>query len=102
MIPRLNQPPAFGEFKKRHAFLNRSASDAEEILPVSSGESTIPFCNIRSDRKGGAVELVDKEVETARECLCDGTDLIGKIHRLLVNEEFFECEGHLKGRRSEE
>jgi hypothetical protein len=52
MILRLKKPAAFGQFKKRHTFLNRSAGDAEEVLSITNGEPTIPFGDVGSYRKG--------------------------------------------------
>jgi hypothetical protein len=76
------QPTSQGQFQQRHAFLDRTAGDAEEVLPVGFGEPAVAFRNVRGNRQRRPVELVDQKAVTARELLSLLTDRIREIDRL--------------------
>ncbi len=50
--------PTFYVWKKKFGAMG----DAEEILPVTNGETTIAFSNVSGDGERGAIQLVDKEI----------------------------------------
>jgi hypothetical protein len=94
VIFRLNQPTSPGQFQKRDAFLNRPARDTEEVLSVTYSEAAITLGDVGRYRERRAVQLIDEEVEAAREGLRELTDTVGKVHRLLIDEKFLEGKGH--------
>jgi hypothetical protein len=89
------------KFKQRDAFLRRAARDADEPSSVGFRKPAISLGNIGSDRQRGTIELIHEEPVTARKLLGRGTNLVGKIDRLLVDEQFLEIERHWSGLKYE-
>jgi hypothetical protein len=67
------------------------------FLRISSRESNIPIGDIRRDGTGGAIELVDPEVDAVGKALRELANYID----YLENEKLFEIESHVRDRRSE-
>lgn len=91
----VEQVAAAGKLQKRLALLRGTPRDAEEVPAVSFGETAVAFGQIRSDGKCRAVELIGKEVVSAREGFAEGGGVIGKVDGFLVDEEILEHEGHV-------
>jgi len=83
-----------GQFKKRHALLDTSAGDAEEVLPIRFCEATISFGDVRGNRQGRTVEWIRQEEVSAWESLCQTADGIGEVNGLLLDMQFFKGKGH--------
>ena len=66
--------------QQRHAFLDRTAGDAEEVFAVGFCEATVAFGDVGRNGQGCAVELVGKESVTAGEVLGSRADLVCEIH----------------------
>ncbi len=92
-------PPS--EFEYRYTFLNRSASNDEEVLAIGFGESAIALGDVGGDREGGTVELVDQKSVATGELFGGRTDLVGKVDGLLVDQQLFELERHSAAPRRE-
>jgi hypothetical protein len=61
-------------------------SDAEKVLSIRLCKAAVSFIDIRSDRNGRAIPLIDEEPVAARELFRVLANGIGKVDRFLVDE----------------
>jgi len=88
-----DESPPSGEFQERHAFLDGSASESKKILAIGLGETSVSFGDVRRDRKNGTIQLITEKTVAAWEDFGLSEDNIRQVDRLLVDDQFFECEG---------
>jgi hypothetical protein len=81
-------------FKKANAFLNRAASDGEEIPAIRVGKASIPLGKVGGDGQSGAVQLIGEKVISAGKHLSQGSDSVGQVHSLLADLKILKNEGH--------
>ena len=93
---RRDEVPPAGQFEKGNTFLYAASGDAEEVFSVRFREPAVAFGDVRGDGQRCPVQLVGQEVEAPWETACDFCNPISQIYGLLVDDEFFECEGHFR------
>ena len=86
--------------------MNNRTYDSPQIaicgLAIRFGEAPVAFGQVRGNRKGGSVQLINEKVITARELLGQRGNPICQINRLLVDLQVFEHKCHGEPQRREQ
>jgi hypothetical protein len=88
------------QFQERHAFLQRSPCDAEEMLSFPFGESAVSFGDVCGNRQCRPVQLIRKIAIPTGERLGTRSGLVREINGSLINEELLEGESHRATKRN--
>ena len=78
-----------------NAFLGRCAGNDEEIAPIGFGITAVSLGKIGCNGQGCPVQLIGKEIISARKGFGQAYNLLGEVDGFLVDVQIFKHERHV-------